>query len=120
MVCCIAGLPCPALCQDHIIVGLKEVPCVVRVAPCAATDKAVALAVVHLAGKTVRIRSVVGVIIAVMVRVAIHDIVVRAIAAVVFADAREGVAELMTEAQLDTRIEIITELTTLDAVMRSL
>ena len=60
-------LPCPALCQDNTEVGLVEVPSIVTVTPCTATDEAVANTVVHLAGKAVGITAVVGVAVAVMV-----------------------------------------------------
>ena len=76
MILGLATLPCPTLCHHHAIVGFKQVPGIVAVAPCPASDKAVALAIVHLAGKTIGIRTVVHVKVAVVVRVAIHNIVV--------------------------------------------
>ena len=67
MVAGIAGFPSPTLCQDYIKIGLEQIPCVIGIAPSTATDEAIAFAVVHLACKTIRIRAVVGIIIAVMV-----------------------------------------------------
>ena len=107
MVRSVAGFPCPAFCKDHIVIGLEEVPCVIGVTPSAATDETVTDTIMHLAGKTIRVRAVVSVIIAVMMGVTID----------VAADARESVGELMPKAELDTGVEVIGELATLDAVM---
>ena len=120
MVCCLARLPLPAFSQHHVEVGLEEIPAIVAVVPGAATDETVALAVVHLAGKAVSIRSVVAVVVAVVVRVAVYDIVVGTVAAVVLRNAREGVAELMSEAELQAGVEVIRELAALYAVVRPL
>ena len=54
-----------------------------------------------------------------MMRVAIDDIIVGTMGAVVAAEARESVGELMPEAELDTCIEVIGELATLDPVVRA-
>ena len=112
-------LPSPALCQNHVVVGLVEIPGIVAVAPCTAADEAVANAVVHLAGKAVGITSVVGIAVAVVMRVTVDDVVIAAVAAVVLADARMGVAKLMAEAQLYARVQVIRELATLNAVVVS-
>ena len=76
MVLGIATLPCPAFGNDDAVVGLIEVPGIVGVAPGTATDEAVALAIVHLAGETIGIRSVVAVEVAVVMRIAIDHVVV--------------------------------------------
>ena len=113
----ITGLPSPALGEDYVVVGLKEIPCVIGVTPRAATDEAVTDTIMHLAGKTIRVGAVVGVVIAVMMGVTIDDVVVGTMRAIVAVDAREGVGELMSEAELDTGIEVIGELAALDAVV---
>ena len=76
MVLGIATLPCPAFGNDDAVVGLIEIPGIVGVAPGTATDEAVALAIVHLAGETIGIRSVVAVEVAVVMRIAIDHVVV--------------------------------------------
>ena len=113
----ITGLPSPTLCENDVVVGLKEVPCVIGVTPSAAADEAVTDTIMHLAGKTISVRAVVRVIIAVMMGVAVHYIIVGAMRAVVAAEAGERIGELMPEAELDTRIEVIGELATLDTVV---
>ena len=70
-------LPCPAFCQDYIIVGFIEVPRVIAVAPCTTAYETVAYAVVHLAGESVGVTASV-VCVAVQVGVAVDDIVVGA------------------------------------------
>jgi len=117
MVRSVAGFPCPAFCKDHIVIGLKKIPCVIGVTPSAAADETVTDTIMHLAGKTIRVRAVVSVIIAVMMGVTIDDIVVGTMRTIIAADARESVGELMPEAELDTGVEVIGELATLDAVV---
>ena len=70
------SLPSPALSDDDIIVGLEEIPRVVAIVPGTAADEAVADTIMHLAGETIGIAAVVGVIVAVVVRVAVDDVVV--------------------------------------------
>ena len=120
MIFSIAGLPCPTFGEDHIIVRLKQIPRIVGVAPRAATDKPVTFTIVHLAGEPVGIRAIVGVEVAVMVRVTVHNIVIGAVRAVVLADAKPCICKLMSEAELDSRVQIIGELASLDAVVRTL
>ena len=62
----LARLPCPALCQHDAVVCLETVPSVIAVVPSPTTDKTVAYAVVHLTGKAIGIRAVVGIVVTVM------------------------------------------------------
>jgi len=117
MVRSVAGFPCPALCENDVVVGFEEVPCVIGVTPSAATDEAVTDTIMHLAGKTICVRAVVSVIIAVMMGVTIDDIVVGTMGTIIAAEAGERIGELMPEAELDTGVEVIGELATLDAVV---
>ncbi len=119
MVLGIATLPCPAFGNDDAVVGLIEVPGIVGVAPGTATDEAVALAIVHLAGETIGIRSVVAVEVAVVMRIAIDHVVVGTELTIV-GRAVARVGEIMPEAQLESRIEIVGEDTALDAIVRAL
>ena len=117
MVRSVAGFPCPAFCEDHIVIGLKKIPCVIGVTPSAATDKTVAYAIMHLAGKTIGIGTVVSIVIAVMMRVTINDIVIGTITTIILTYAGECVGELMSKTELNTSIEVIGELATLNAVV---
>ena len=71
----------------------------------------------HLACKSVCIRPVVGITVAVVMAVAVHNIVVRAIRTVILAHTGERIRELMPETELKTRVEVITELATLNTVV---
>ena len=117
MVCGLARLPLPALGQHNVEVGLVEIPTIVAIVPGAAADEAIALAVVHLAGKSISIRSIVSVIVAVVVRVAVYDIIVGTVATIILRDVGEGVAELMAETELQASIKVIRELAALYAVV---
>ena len=112
------GLPGPTFGDDDIVVGFEEIPRIVAVMPCTTTDEAVALTIMHLAGKAVGIGAVVSIIVAVMVRVAINDIIIGAIGSIVLRNTRERITELMSEAQLQARIQVIRKLTAFYAVMR--
>jgi uncharacterized protein YcfJ len=61
----------------------------------------------HLTCKTVGIAAVVGIVVTVMVGVTVDDVVIGTVGAVVLAYAGEGVDELMAEAQLQPRVEIV-------------
>ena len=117
MIGSVTGFPCPAFCEDHIVIGLKKIPCVIGVTPCATADETVAYAVVHFTSKTIGIRTVVGIVIAVMMRVAVNDVIIGAIGTVVLTDAGERIGELMSETELDAGIEVIGELAALYAVV---